>query len=238
MTEILYLTDPYLKEFDSTVSEIVNSAIILEQTAFYPQGGGQPCDTGKIVSKAGKEYMVKQVTKKDGRILHELDSVEGIEKGMGVHGIIDWQRRYKLMRYHTAAHVVAGVFNLDAGALITGNQLDVDGARIDFNLENFDKDQIMKYFDKCNELISKDLKISDYWLTRKEAAKDQSLFKLAKELPESIKEIHVLEIVGFDKQADAGTHVKSLKEIGRIEFVRADNKGKDNRRVYFKIVDS
>src|SRR3989344_7922493 len=228
--DILYYFDAYAKEFEAEVLEVNGKYIVLDKTAFYAAGGGQPYDTGKIISD--NEYNVVSVGKVDGKISHEVDK-EGLKTGDKIKGIIDWDRRYKLMRMHTAAHIVSGVFHKEAGALITGNQLDLEKTRIDFSLENFDREKINEYFSKSNELVNKDLPIKIYTMPRAEAEKDSAMFKLAKELPSSIKDIRVVEIVGFDRQADGGTHVRSLKEVGWIEFLKAENKGKDNRRVYF-----
>ena len=137
------------------------------------------------------------------------------------------------MRYHTAAHVLSGVFSKDAGAKITGNNLILEKGRIDFDLEDFDREKLTEYFEKANTLIEKDLKIKIYSMSREDA--ESVIFKLAKAMPESIKEFRIVDIEGFDRQADGGAHVRSLREVGPIEFLKAENKGKSNRRVYFKI---
>ena len=232
--EALYLTNSYLKEFDAGVVSVEDDKyVVLDRTAFYPNAGGQLYDTGKII-KGNQEFNVIFVGKFNDEISHEVDK-PGLNSGDKVKCYTDWDRRYKLMRMHTAAHIISGVFHKEAGALITGNQLGLDQTRIDFSLENFDRDKINYYFNRTNELINKDLPIKVYTLPREEAEKDETMFKLAKELPSYIKDIRVVEIVGFDRQADGGTHVKSLKEVGKIEFIKAENKGKDNRRVYFKL---
>lgn len=238
MSKALYMDNCYLKEFEAEVTSVKDGKyIVLNQTAFYPASGGQLNDTGIFIRLSdNKEFKVVFVGKFLGEISHEVNE-EGLQIGDKIKGIIDWDRRYKLMRMHTAAHIVSGVFNKEAGALITGNQLDLDKTRIDFSLENFDREKINEYFAKSNELVNKDLVIKIYTMPRAEAEKDSAMFKLAKELPSSIKEIRVVEIIGFDRQADGGTHVMSLKEVGRIEFIKAENKGKDNRRVYFKLED-
>ena len=236
MSKALYMDDCYLREFEAEVISVKDGKyIVLDKTAFYPASGGQLNDTGVFIRLSDKkEFGVVFAGKFSGEISHEV-SEEGLQPGDKIKGIIDWDRRYKLMRMHTAAHIVSGVFHKEAGALITGNQLDLEKTRIDFSLENFDREKINEYFSKSNELVNKDLPIKIYTMPRAEAEKDSAMFKLAKELPSSIKEIRVVEIIGFDRQADGGTHVKSLKEIGRIEFLKAENKGKDNRRVYFTL---
>ncbi|MBW3004805.1 alanyl-tRNA editing protein [Candidatus Woesearchaeota archaeon] len=233
MTELIYMNDCYAKEFDAIVTKVDGKFIILDKTAFYPQGGGQPTDTGKLI-KDGEEYKVVFAKKTGGDISHEVDR-EGLKEGDKVHCILDWDNRYVLMRMHTAAHILCEIFHKETGALITGNQLNVDKSRIDFNLENFDREKISEYVAKANEIVQKDLPIKIYTLPREEAMKLPTVTKLANVLPPAVKELRIVEIVGFDTQADGGTHVKSTKEVGEIEVVGAENKGKNNRRVYFTL---
>ncbi|MBW2977931.1 alanyl-tRNA editing protein [Candidatus Woesearchaeota archaeon] len=236
MGETLYMNDCYLKEFEATVKSVSNGKyIVLDKTGFYPKSGGQPNDVGFLVRESdGKQFTVVYAGKFSGEISHEV-AEEGLKEGDNVIGKIDWSRRYKLMRMHTAAHIISAVFHQEVGALITGNQLDLEKSRIDFSLEEFDRDKIDDYIRKSNEIVEEDLPIKIYTISRAEATSDPSLFKLAKGLPEGINEIRIVEIEGFDKQADGGTHVKSTKEVGKIVFLKAENKGKSNRRVYFKL---
>ena len=235
MTELLYMNDCYLKEFDAKVVSVEGNKVELDRTAFYPLGGGVMNDVGKIIVNA-KEFSVVSVSKSSGKVLHELDK-EGIVIGDSVHGILDWNRRHKLMRMHTAAHLLSGVFYHEAGILITGNQVDVEQSRMDFNLEIFDKDKIMRFAQKANELIKKNLEIKIYYMKREEALKDPGMVKLAEVLPPNVPELRIVDIVGFDRQPDGGCHVKSLEEIGEIEITKLENKGKNNRRLYYKLKD-
>jgi len=236
MGEALYMNDCYLKEFEATVKSVANGKyIVLDKTAFYPKSGGQLYDTGFMMRQSdSKQFTVVYVGKFGGEISHEV-AEEGLKEGDKIIGKINWDRRYKLMRMHTAAHIISAIFHQEAGALITGNQLDLEKSRIDFSLENFDREKIDEYIRKANEIIEDDLPIKIYTIPKTEAISDPSLFKLAKGLPEGIKEMRIVEIEGFDKQADGGTHVKSTKEIGKIGFLKAENKGKSNRRVYFTL---
>ena len=236
MDEVEYLKDSYIKEFETKVKKVKDKFVVLENTIFYPNSGGQPHDEGKII-RDSDEFKVVYVWKFDGEISHEVDK-EGLKEGDEVKLVLDWERRYKLMRSHTAAHLVSAIFHNEAGAKITGNQLNLDKTRIDFSLDEFDKEKIIEYIEKCNEYIEKDLKVTDSYMSREEVEKNPDLVKLAKGLPEGIKELRMLEIEGLDKQPDGGTHVKSLKEIGKIVFVKADNKGAKNRRVYFSLEDA
>jgi misacylated tRNA(Ala) deacylase len=233
MTKLLYLTDCYLKEFDAKVISSQKNLVELDQTAFYPLGGGQPNDKGKIIAD-NQEFQVVNVFKQEGKVFHQLDK-DGIKEGTLVHCIIDWERRYKLMRMHTAAHVISEVINRETNALITGNQLDVEKSRIDFNLESFDRRKIEECIEKANEIIRKDLPVKIYFLKREEAMKIPKITKLANVLPPTLPELRIVEIVGFDLQADGGTHVKSLSEIGEIVLEDMVNKGKNNRRIYYSL---
>jgi len=233
MTELIYMNDCYAKEVDATVKKVDGKFVVLDKTIFYPQGGGQPTDTGKLI-KNGEEYQVVFAKKVGPDVSHEVDK-EGLQVGDTVHCVLDWDNRHMLMRMHTAAHILSEIFHKETGALITGNQLKMDKSRIDFSLENFDREKINEYVAKANEIVNKDLPIKIYTLPREEAMKIPSVTKLANVLPPAVKELRIVEIVGFDVQADGGTHVNSTKEVGEIEVVSAENKGKNNRRVYFKL---
>lgn len=229
----LYLKDCYLKEFNAVVEHVDGKYIVLDQTAFYPSSGGQPCDTGKII-KDNKEFKVVYVKKFEDKISHEVE-IEGLKAGDRVHCILDWERRYKLMRYHTAAHILSEMFHRKTGALIAGNQLGTDQSRIDFSLESFDRDLIVKCIEESNEIVGKVLPVKMYFLPREEALKIENISKLMKGFPEDIREVRIIEIEGYDIQADGGTHVKNTSEVGHLEFLKAENKGKTNRRVYFTL---
>ena len=141
------------------------------------------------------------------------------------------------MRMHTAAHVISEVFHKEAGALITGNKLDEEKSRIDYNLEWFDRDKINKLCERVNEIIEQDFPVKTYFMKRDEASKIPYITKLANALPPAVDELRIVEIVGFDVQADGGCHVKSLREIKKVEIVKIENKGKNNRRIYYKLSD-
>lgn len=232
MDQALYLDNSYEKEFEASVLKSEGKIVVLDKTLFYPTGGGQPHDTGKIILH--NEYNVISVRKSDSEIFHELDK-EGLKPGDKVKGVVDWNRRYKLMRSHTAMHLVSAIAIQDTGALITGNQIDIDKSRIDFDLEEFNKELLQTFIEKANKIIKEDRKVKTYYVTREEASKIPEIFRLAKAFPEYIKNIRIVEIEGIDKQADGGTHVKSLKDIGEIELLSFENKGKNRRRIYFRL---
>ncbi len=237
MTELLYLKDCYMKEFESNVIGIDGNMIELDKTAFYPLGGGQPNDTGKLID-GEKEYIVSNVIKKDGKVYHEISNFDGgIKIGDRVKGIIDWDRRYLFMRYHTAAHVISSVIHKATGAFITGNKIDVQRTRIDFNLPEFDREKIKEWEKTANEIINAGHEVKTYILPRDKAFEIPDLVKLKKLLPESIKDVRIVDIGEIDVQACGGTHVKNINEIGGIEIIKIENKGKNNRRIYFKLKD-
>jgi misacylated tRNA(Ala) deacylase len=207
--------------------------IVLDQTPFYPRGGGQPHDTGKII-KNQETFNVLYVGKFSGEISHEVNHC-GLQTGDKVQCILDWKRRYKLMRSHTAAHVFAALLNKETGALITGNQLGEEHIRFDFNTKKFDRELLEKHLTKANELLTKDIAVKSYELPREEAMKIPGVVKMAAAFPPKLATLRIVEIVGFDKQADGGTHVKNLKEVGKIKLIKTENKGKNNRRIYFKL---
>jgi len=234
MLEALYLRDSYLKEWDAEIVEVSGDKqqfVILNSTAFYPNGGGQLFDEGKII-REHEEFKVIFVGKFDGKISHEIEN-QGLKTGDKVRCVLDWQRRYYMMRMHTAAHIVSGVIEKETGALISGNQLGLDKTRVDFDLEKFDKEKMKEFIDKANEIVQKDLPIKVSFLPYDEAIKQEELFKLLKGFDKQVEEIRIVEIQGFQKQADGGTHVNSTKEIGKIVFLGAENKGAKRRRVYF-----
>jgi misacylated tRNA(Ala) deacylase len=227
----LYMDDCYLREFEAVVTDVNGKYVVLDNTAFYPNSGGQPNDTGKMVCN-GIDYNVVYVAKVGGNISHEVDK-EGLKPGDKIKGVIDWDRRYMFMRYHTASHVMSGIINKETGAEITGNQIAADKTRIDFNLETFNKDDLSRWQDEANIIVNEAHDVILKMLSREEALKIPAIFKLAKGFPETIKVLRIVEIMGFDQQACGGTHLRNTKEIGRIEITGTENKGKNNRRIYF-----
>jgi len=235
MAESLYLQDMYLKEFGARVVSVTDGKyVVLDRTAFYPKSGGVACDRGVLV-RGPATFDVVFAGKFGGQISHEVQP-EGLRPGDEVSGRLDWERRHLLMRYHTAAHVISGVFYKHSTAKITGNELDVDGGRIDFSLQDFDRQLIEGYVEKANQLIAQDLPVVAYTIAREELDRRPDMVKLAAGLPEGLREVRVVDIKGFDAQPDGGCHVASLGEVGRIVLQKLVNKGKDNRRLYFTLI--
>jgi misacylated tRNA(Ala) deacylase len=235
LSKPLYLEDSYLCKCDAKVLSVKDGKYaILDQTIFYPKGGGQPWDTGRIV-RDDDVFNVVYVGKFSGEISHEVDR-RGLEAGDEVHCVLDWERRYKLMRSHTAAHVLASVLCSETGALITGNKLGIEKTRFDFSLEDFDREALEDYVSKANEILKNDIPVRWYELPRSEAMKVPGVIKMAEAMPPDLPVLRIVEIEGIDAQADGGTHVRNLREVGQIEFLKAENKGRNNRRLYFRLV--
>lgn len=234
--EALYLDDCYLKEFNAEVRSVKDGKyIVLDKTAFYPSSGGQPNDTGKIIAPDGTEYSVVYAGKFEGVISHEVDK-EGLEPNMQVKCFIDWDRRYRFMRYHTAAHILSRIIFLETGAVITGNQLGLDRSRIDFSLKEFDREKIKGFEAKFNDFVKEPRPVLISVVPREEALKLPNVITTKECLiPESVKEVRLVDISGFDTSACAGTHVKDVSEVGEIEVLKAENKGAERRRIYFRL---
>lgn len=232
MTESLYLQDSYLRECVARVVEAAGNKIELDRTVFYATGGGQPCDFGKIVC-SGAEYAVTEVRKEIGRIVHTLDK-EGLAVGDAVKCEINWERRYKLMRMHTAAHVLGAVM-YRSGWLITGNQLGEEETRFDFSMESFDRAAFEQMVSQANNELAKNVELKIYELPREEAFKIPEIVKLANVLPPQVASLRIVEISGVDVQADGGLHVRNTSEVGRIQIAKLENKGAKNKRVYFSL---
>ena len=232
MTETLYMKDSYLKNWDAKVVSVKDDKyIVLDKTAFYPKGGGQPWDEGYII-KDGEKFKVVYVGKFSGEISHEVEK-PGLKEGDQVSCEIDWERRYTYMRYHTACHLVSNLLFRRANAKITGNQIELDKARMDFSMEDYSPEKLHTYVNEANEIIQKNLPITIGYMSREEVLQKPELARLAIGLPKNIKEFRIIKIGDIDEQVDGGTHIKSLKEIGKIEILKTVNKGKNNRRLYF-----
>jgi len=238
MANALYLKDSYLKEFEAKVTSVANGKfIVLDQTAFYPKSGGQPNDTGIIIRKSdNKEFKVVFVGKFNNEISHEIENPEKtqLQEGDEVIGKIDCDKRYAHMKMHTAAHIVSEASHRITGAMITGNQLGAEQSRIDGNFE-YSPEKVQAIFEEANKIVEQDLPVTAEFLTREEAENIPQLTKLAKGLPPEVKEVRMLSIGNYEKGADGGTHVKSSKEVGKIIFEKYASKGKDNKRIYFKL---
>jgi misacylated tRNA(Ala) deacylase len=230
-TQLLFATDAYLRSFDAQVEETLpDGGVVLDRTAFYPTGGGQPHDLGTLAWDGGSANVV-EVRKSGDHVLHRLD---GLAPAVGtrVHGEIDWERRYALMRHHTALHCMSGVIYQLYGATVTGGQMYPDRARMDFLLPDLSQDRLQHIEARTNELLGQDHPVSIRFLPREEAFQIPDLIRTKVNLlPEGIQIIRVVDIEGVDQQADGGTHVASTREVGRVRIKGSENKGKGNKRL-------
>jgi misacylated tRNA(Ala) deacylase len=236
MTTPLYHTDAYLREFDAVAVAVEGGAIALDQTAFYPGGGGQPNDVGTISVGEGS-WPVAKVRKSGDHIWHELTGEPPVV-GAIVRGAIDWERRYKLMRTHTAMHILCGVIFRDYGASVTGGNMEPLRGRMDFEFETMHQELVKEIEEKVNVEVAAARPTRVRILPRAEAFAIPDLIRTKINLlPEGIMEVRTVEIVGLDLQADGGTHVANTSEVGRIRVADYKSKGKINKRIEIEIGD-
>ena len=230
MTDALYHTDAYLQKFDAMVTAVDGNKVVLDRTAFYPGGGGQPNDVGTLTA-ADQTWQVVKVSKQGADVWHELDR-ETPPIGTPVHGAIDWDRRYKLMRTHTAMHILCGVIFRDYGASVTGGNMEPLKGRMDFEFETMRQEFVKQIEEKINVEVANARPTQVKILPREEAFQIPDLIRTKISLlPEGIAQVRTVEIVGLDLQADGGTHVANTAEIGQIRIVDYKSKGKINKRI-------
>jgi misacylated tRNA(Ala) deacylase len=237
MTELLYLKDAYLREFSAVVEDVVEgNGVVLNKTAFYPGGGGQPADVGVMV--AGDEtWNVTRTKRVDGRPVHFLDR-EPPAVGTAVSGHLDWQRRYQLMRTHTAMHILCGVIWRDYGASVTGGNMEPLKGRMDFEFERMQQELVASIEEAINKEVEAAHPVRVNIRPREEAFLIPDLIRTKINLlPEGIAEVRTVELVGLDLQADGGTHVRNTSEVGRMRITDYKSKGKINKRIYVELED-
>ncbi len=240
MTELLYLNDSYQRTFDATVVSVTDDgAIILDRTAFYATGGGQPHDTGSLTD-GSRVWSVTSVAKRGGEVVHTIESANGPPSaGDRVSGTIDWERRYRLMRTHTSLHVLCGVVFRQFSAQVTGGNMDIDKARMDFELEDLNPERVGLIEQIANEVIQSGREVRWRTLPREEAFRIPDLIRTKINLlPEGITQVRVVEIEGLDLQADGGTHVRNTSEVGGIRVIGTRSKGRINKRLEIALVDA
>jgi misacylated tRNA(Ala) deacylase len=232
-TDLLYLRDAYLREFEASVVAIDDRRVALDRTAFYATGGGQPHDTGTL---AGLE--VVDVRKEGDLVWHTLGDGELPREGDSLRGEVDWERRHALMRTHTALHILCGVIWNEWRTAVTGGNMNPLEARMDFEFDPLPEGFGPQVESLVNAEIAADRPIEIAFLPRSEALADEDLIRTKVNLiPESVTEIRVVDIVGLDKQADGGTHVARTGEVGGIRVVKTESKGKGNKRIRLEVVD-
>ena len=231
-SDLANLRDAFVREFDATVIAVDGNRVELDVTHFYPTGGGQPHDTGTL----GQAF-VEDVRKEGNGVWHTLQGpVPAV--GDSVHGVIDWERRHQLMRTHTAMHILCGVIWNEWQVPVTGGNMEPLSARMDFDFDPLPEGFAQRVEQLVNEAIAADHRIEVSFLPRDTAVMDEDLIRTKVSLiPETVKEIRVVDIVGLDKQADGGTHVASTREVGSFRVVKTENKGKGNKRIRVELGD-
>jgi misacylated tRNA(Ala) deacylase len=237
MTDQLAARDAYLATCDATVASVGGDGAVLDRTVFYPRGGGQPGDTGLLRWDGGQARVV-DTEKARTDVVHVLD--EGASPppvGAAVSAEIDWDRRYVMMRTHTALHALSGVIFTEYGAKVTGGNMEPGGiARMDFELAAMSAELGRDVEEKLNARLAEDRPVHVSFLPRAEALADPDLIRTKVSLiPESVDPIRVVDIEGIDKQADGGTHVRSTGEVGRVRVIKTESKGKANKRMRIQL---
>ena len=238
MTDLLYHSDSYLKEFEATVvkNDRELNAVILDRTAFYPGGGGQVPDAGFIRSGDLTYNLVRAKHAPEG-ILHFLEPGQSLPaEGSHITGVLDWERRYQVMRTHTAMHILCGVIFRDFGAHVTGGDMEPLKGRMDFEFESMSGELVGVINAAINKEVQAAREVRAKVLPREEAFKIPDLIRTKINLlPEGIAEVRTVEIVGLDLQADGGTHVKNTSEVGVMHVTDYKSKGKINKRIYIEL---
>ena len=241
MTRQLYLEDQTMQTFDAMVTDVdaEGQRVLLDQTAFYATGGGQPNDVGTLTS-GDTTWNVIDVRKKGTDIWHTVEPVDGAipEAGASVCGVVEWERRFKLMRTHSAMHVLGGVIWNEYRSLATGNNMEPLKARIDYEFDPLPEGFAERVQELVNAEIAADRPINVEFLPRETAVEDEELIRTkVNMIPDTVSEIRVVDIVGLDKQADGGTHVPSTGAIGTFTITKTESKGKGNKRIRFELGD-
>ena len=236
MTELLYHFNSLQREFKATVTHVIGNGVVLDKTAFYPGGGGQPNDIGEL-ENGSVSWQVTKVGRKENYIIHELSGIPP-EIGTSIRGTIDWVRRYQLMRTHTALHMLCGIVWRDYQALVTGGDMQPLQARMDFELESMTADLANEMVRKVNKEILAKRDVTSSTLPRKEAFAIPDLIRTKINLlPQGIREIRVVNIEGLDLQADGGTHVGNTAEVKQVYLIGHQSKGKINKRIRIRLED-
>ncbi len=240
MTELLHMKDNYIKEFDAKVVEVDDDYVVLDQTAFYPEGGGQTGDRGWLTD-GSEEVVVLKTIKAEGQVRHLLGDMNPFQVGQPVHGRLDWDFRYECMRFHTAQHILSRYLQHNYGLETVGNNITPGKSRADYHpLESFDEDMKREVEAGVNEIISRNIDVEIRFMPREEAIAYLNergyQTRYLEMVPKSVKIFRVIIIGDYDASSCAGTHVANTGEIGGIKIGKTKNVGAGKRRIYFSLL--
>ncbi len=237
MTELLFQTDSYIKEFEAEIIAVEENAIILDKTAFSYKGGGLQSDTGVLTTSQNQNFKIEEVIFRKGKVLHLLSpSPTDNMLGEKVKCKIDWENRYRQMKMHTALHSISSLLYKKYGSAVTGGNITPEKSRVDFEIDHLRQERVQEIEQEMKRIIEEGHDVSISFMEREEALKDQELIRTKVNLiPESVKTIRIVEIKDVDKQADGGVHVANTSEIGVFKPLKSENRGKNNKRLYFTI---
>ncbi len=237
MTKLLFHDDSYIKEFEAEIEEIIEDTVVLNQTAFAYRGGGLQSDTGHLETTSSEKYKMIEAYFKGGKVLHKLSPPP--QKGLlnkKVSCSINWETRYKQMKMHTAIHVLSGILFKKYGSTVTGGNITPDKSRVDFEIDHLRQERVEEIVLEINKIIAGDHPVSVSYMKREEALKIPDLIRTKVNLiPESVKTLRIVEIKEVDIQADGGVHVANTNEIGEFVSLKSENRGKNNKRLYFTV---
>jgi misacylated tRNA(Ala) deacylase len=235
--EYIYWNNSYQKEAEATITKIYENKIYVDKLLFHPKSGGLVSDTGEIV-KGEKRYQVKEVIKEGEDAAIIIENPNGLYPGDKIIQVLNWERRYRLMRLHTATHIIAALIYKRFNAGITGGEITPEYARDDYNvslqLPEF-QEAMKNVIEEANQVITKGIELKIYYLSREEALKIPGIVKLVEKAPPNITTWRIVEIPGIDIQADGGPHVTNTAEIGKIKLIKVENRGKSNKRAYYTV---
>jgi misacylated tRNA(Ala) deacylase len=240
-TRQLFATDAYLRTFEAGVARCDADAhrVVLDRSAFYPGGGGQPHDTGELLWDGGRARVVR-VAREGADVWHWLDPEASLPgPGTPAEGLVDWRRRYLLMRTHTALHVLCGVVWADYGVAVTGGNMKPGEGRLDFRLDAMSADLGRWVERRVNDEIARARRVRVDFVERGAVDRDPALIRTRADLiPAEVDPLRVVDIIGLDRQADGGTHVASTAEVGRVAVVKTESKGAANKRIRLAVEDA
>ena len=239
MTELIFQNDSYVQSFDAKITQVDNQnhGVVLDRTSFFPGGGGQPADFGFLANQK-ENFVVKRAQRIAGKLVHLIDGDHLPELGSQIKGQINWDHRYKLMRTHTAMHILCGVIFRDYGASVTGGNMEPLKGRMDFEFETMQRELVDEINANINVEVTNARPVSWRELPREEAFLIPDLIRTKINLlPKGIQYVRIVEIEGLDLQADGGTHVRNTSEVGTIRVVDYKSKGKINKRIYVELSD-